>query len=497
MMAKTMKKAKAGGKRLSNSRARNAGVGRNCLLKRPAGKTAASVSVSSHKSGLNTKSSRPPLWKPLKVSLSFVSRLELQRERDQLEGHIQRMERQLKEARAQLARVEKSLNAADDKLREELGDPTGRVLNVSVSSVQGTHGVRAFSACCRFLSGETALMANLPMDATVADLQDQVCQNLDWSAVECADAQASPLPMHAELQASTELILKEMTHREDKSDMCYQRCNWDLSERKVNSGIFLQSQKLPLQYSQDEHWEDDQGVGGDATLKLDFRASKCQSILKFGKLIGLQDVAGINLCEKLVNSSKYQGVYKPPYGYFNEECGKDGPKIVKHRGPSRIEVVEHESRLKKIITSLAEETEAFAGADWDSVAGWWHADNRVSLIGTVSLVDWLAGAAADSSSANVEVQRRLRESRNVMKAALAWIEKFCTAGSMSAVYVRLEHGERTYRQPRTSSCYGLDVHDDPGRSIVDGVGVLFLRAESGEMARLSLQKHVNDFAGSY
>ena len=144
-------------------------------------------------------------------------------------------------------------------------------------------------------------------------------------------------------------------------------------------------------------------------------------------------------------------------------------------------------RLNKILTDLAEEVDAFAGADWDSVTKCWR---------------------RDSFSAAAEVQRRQEESRNVIKAALAWIEKSCRSGVLSAVYVRLEHGERTFQYYDSPENRGfgwrspLDQEfrvnsEKPGRSIVEGTGLLFIKAEPGEIARLSLEKRTNDFAGAY
>ena len=108
--------------------------------------------------------------------------------------------------------------------------------------------------------------------------------------------------------------------------------------------------------------------------------------------------------------------------------------------------------------------------------------------------------ACDSLSAAVEVQRLLQESRKAMKAALAWLEKSCTLGVLPGVYVRLEHGQLTFRDedPPTGedfdgdasdwNCSRFDVDGDtPGRSVVEGIGVLFLRAQSGKIARLTLQ----------
>ena len=45
----------------------------------------------------------------------------------------------------------------------------------------------------------------------------------------------------------------------------------------------------------------------------------------------------------------------------------EGPQIIRSRGPSRIEMIRSEQRLSKIMTDLADEADAFAGAAWDSV----------------------------------------------------------------------------------------------------------------------------------
>lgn len=453
---------------------------RSSAMKRPARKAA--VPSNSCKKQSSTGSNKLTLWSPIKLSSSFVSQLELQRRRDFLKDDIERTERLLGNRRAELHTVEKELQAKEDKLNDTLGDPTGKIVNVSVQRF----GTSELTVSCRFLSGDLALAVSLPLEATVGDLQSHVCQTIQWTSSECLDPQSNAMPSHAALQGCTDLILKEVGRKEVDETLIDQ---YTLSFRRREATDFLKKLKLPIRYEQKEHWEDGQGVGGDADIKLEFRVSKSEGVLKFGKLIDLQYNAGRERCEELVRSPKYQGKYKPPYGYFNEDCGKKGPRIIRSRGPSRIEAVNNELRMNKILTDFAEEADAFAGADWDSVTDCWH---------------------GDSLSATAEVQRRLQESGNVIKATLSWIEKSCTAGLVSAVYVRLEHGERTFHESFSEAdhdsegeasdwgCSRFDEFGDtPGRSIVEGTGLLFLKAQSGEIARLSLEKCVNDFAGSY
>ena len=421
---------------------------RKLVMKRPARKAAMPSSSCKQKS--SAAPTKETLWSPIKVSSSFVPLFEMQRRREFLKGDIERKERQLNTTRYELNTVERQLKRWYE-LIEEAGKPTGKVLNVSVQ-----RGTSQLQVSCQFLSGNLAFAVNLPFYAMVGDLQSHVHRKHAWAASACIDHESKVIPSHAGLQGRDQLIMKEVELKEVSS-----QDQLTFSRRWSDAIDFLKKVKLPIRYEQKEDWEDEQGVGFiGRKIKLEFRASKSKGVLKFGRLVDLQDIAGRRRCDELIRSPKYQGSYKAPYA------------------PSRIEAVNSEVRLNKILTDLAEEVEAFAGADWDSVTECWR---------------------GDSLSAAAEVKRRQEESRNVINAALAWIEKFCRSGVLSAVYVRLEHGEPTFHDCDSPADQGFSWgspadqdssvnSEKPGRSIAEGTGLLFIKAESGEIARLSLEK---------
>ena len=195
------------------------------------------------------------------------------------------------------------------------GEPTRKVLNVTVQA-----GTADLAVSCRFLSGKLALAVSLSFDAFVGDLQSHIHENIYWASSECMDSQSNAIPSHAGLRDCTDFILKEVEHREVTDLDQYM-----LSYRRRVAADVLKTVKLPVRYEQKESWEDGQGVGGEANIKLEFRTSHSEAVLKFGALIDLQNNAGRRRCDELIRSSKYQGIYKAPYGYFNEECGRGAP----------------------------------------------------------------------------------------------------------------------------------------------------------------------------
>ena len=155
---------------------------------------------------------------------------------------------------------------------------------------------------------------NLPFDASVGDLQSHVHRNAKWAASVCIDHEPKEIPSHAGLQCCVQFIMKQVELMEVSSqDQCRILYPW------IEAIDFLKEVKLPIRYEQEERWADGQGVGGNAEIRLEFRASKSKGVLKFGNLVDLQDIAGRGRCDELIRSPKYQGNYKPPWGYFNHE----------------------------------------------------------------------------------------------------------------------------------------------------------------------------------
>ena len=405
---------------------------------------------------------------PVQIASTFATLFEMQQTRHRLKMDVEKKERDLASAKRRLHILERTLE--DERQRNQSGcEPTGRVLNVFSSSVASE-----VHTCCRFLSGEVALNTRLPGDAVVGDLQTCVHRELGWMFLQCLDDRSDSVPKHAKLTGYPEIVMKEIgIPKEDaaefESESEPESCSTgvaarpsDLEQkrRKQQAADFLKEHTCPVQYIQKEQWKDDVANGefvGKGDFMLNFQTSRSAEVLNFNELIDLQTEGSRQRCEELIRAECNVG-RKRPYGCL----APNGHENIKSRGPSQVEIVRQESRLNEILTSLSEEAEAFASADW-----------------------------RDSPD---EVQCCMNGSKHVLKMALAWIEQFCTSASTSAVYVRREHGKRTYSAEPPE--WGHD-DDSPGTFVLKVVGVLFLRAESGDLARLSLEKNIVDFAGAH